>query len=159
MQESTPVTKELFNKNIAYSVFQHPGRVQSMQQAAEERGQRQEQVVRSIVFRLSQGEYFMVLISGPDQISWIALRKYLGRSRLTMASEDEVLRVTGYQLGAVSPFGLPEPMRILVDESILAQTVVSIGSGKRGLAVILESADLLRALGNVEIGAFRKTID
>jgi Cys-tRNA(Pro)/Cys-tRNA(Cys) deacylase len=159
MQESTPVTKELFNKNIAYSVFQHPGRVQSMQQAAEERGQRPEQIVRSIVFRLSQGEYIMVLISGPDQISWIALRKYLGRSRLTMASEDEVLRVTGYQLGAVSPFGLPEPMRILVDESILAQTVVSIGSGKRGLAVILESADLLRALGNVEIGAFRKTVD
>jgi prolyl-tRNA editing enzyme YbaK/EbsC (Cys-tRNA(Pro) deacylase) len=74
----------------------------------------------------------------------------MGRSRLTLASEAEVLAVTGYPLGAVSPFGLPQPLRILVDHSVLEEQELSIGSGERGLAVILKRDDLLRALGEVE---------
>jgi prolyl-tRNA editing enzyme YbaK/EbsC (Cys-tRNA(Pro) deacylase) len=71
-----------------------------------------------------------------------------------MASEDEVLAATGYERGAVSPFGLPAPMRVLVDESVLAQSEISIGSGVRGLTVILRSDDLRRALDDAEVGAY-----
>ncbi len=99
----------------------------------------------------------MVLMAGPRQISWRALRRYLGQSRLTMASREEVLAHTGYELGAVSPFGLPTPLRILVDESVLAQKgEVSIGAGVRGTTVILQGKDLLRALGPVDTGPFGK---
>ena len=70
MQESTPVTNELSEKNIPYKVYQHRGPIHSLEQAAQERGQFPDQVVRSIVFRLSKGEYLMVLIAGPNQISW-----------------------------------------------------------------------------------------
>jgi prolyl-tRNA editing enzyme YbaK/EbsC (Cys-tRNA(Pro) deacylase) len=115
---------------------------------------RPEQVVRSIVFRLAQGLFAMVLIAGPAQVSWPALRAYLGQSRLTMANEDELLTQTGYPPGAVSPFGLPAPMRILVDRSVLAEDEVSVGSGVRYLTVIMRSDDLIRALGSAEIGDF-----
>jgi Cys-tRNA(Pro)/Cys-tRNA(Cys) deacylase len=71
-----------------------------------------------------------------------------------MATPDEVLRVTGYQTGSVSPFGLPQPMRVLVDESVLAHDEMSIGSGLRNTTVILKSADLMKALGAVDVGAF-----
>ena len=135
-------------------LFQHPGHVRSLDQAAQERNQRPEQVVRSILFRLAKGEYMMVLIAGPGQLSWSALRRHLGRSRLTMASEEEVLRVTGYPLGAVSPFGLPGPLPILVDESVKQQGQISIGSGVRGLAIIMDSKDLIIALGEAEVGKF-----
>lgn len=74
-----------------------------MEQAARERGQRPEQVVRSILFRTGKDEYLLALVAGAAQISWKALRAYLGQSRLTMAKEDEVLRVTGYPIGAVGP--------------------------------------------------------
>lgn len=158
--DSTPVTRALDALNIPYRFFRHPGPVSSLEQAAEERGQRPEQVVRSILFRLSgekdqaKGEYVMVLMAGPRRISWPGLRSYLGRSRLTLAGQDEVLQVTGYPTGAVSPFGLPRPMRILVDESVLAEEEISIGSGVRSTTVILRRDDLLRALGEVETGAF-----
>ena len=115
----TPVTRVLDALDTPYRYFRHPGKVKSLEQAARERGQAPQQVIRSIVFRLSGSEFVMVLVAGPSQISWPALRSYLGHSRLTMASEEEVLRVTGYPLGAVSPFGLPEPLRILVDRSVL----------------------------------------
>ncbi len=150
----SPVTDDLDAKGIPYNVFTHPAPVESLEQAASERGQSPGQVVRSIVFRISDDEFVMVLVPGPEQISWPRLRERLGVSRMTMASKEEVRMRTGYQTGAVSPFGLPSPMRILADEKIFDQEVISIGSGVRNTAVILASADLRRALGAFEDGCF-----
>ena len=148
------MTRALEQLNIPYRIFQHPGEVHSLEQAARERGQRPEQVVRSIVFRLAQDEFVMVLIAGPTQISWPALRNYLGQSRLTTATQAEVFSVTGYQVGAVSPFGLPAPLRVLVDQSVLQEEIISLGSGERNITVILKSEDLLKALKGGEVGEF-----
>jgi prolyl-tRNA editing enzyme YbaK/EbsC (Cys-tRNA(Pro) deacylase) len=71
-----------------------------------------------------------------------------------MASEEEVLQQTGYPRGAVAPFGLPSPMRILLDEGIFAEEEISLGSGVRNTAVILRTADLRRALPEAEVGCF-----
>lgn len=154
MENSTPVTIELNSKNIPYKLFNHPGPIHSLEQAALERGQKPEQVVRSILFRISKDDYVMVLVAGPNQISWQSLRHYLEQSRLTMASKEEVLEVTGYQLGAVSPFGLPEPLRILIDGGVFSTDEISIGSGVKGVSVIMKTKDLKKALRNVEIGNF-----
>jgi Cys-tRNA(Pro) deacylase len=151
MIQSTPVALALDEMNIPYRLFVHPGPVHSLEQAAEERGQAPEQIIRSILFRLALGEYVMVLMAGPQQISWTALRSYIGRSRLTMAKREEVLQATGYELGAVAPFGLPQPMRVLADPSIFTPDEVSIGSGVRGTTIVMQTADLRRALPDVEI--------
>ena len=151
MTDVPPVSLELEKLGIPHRVFRHAGKVTSLEQAARERGQRPEQIVRSILFRIAEDEYLMVLVAGPAQISWKALRAYLGQSRLTMASEAEVLEVTGYPIGAVSPFGTLRNLRILVDPSVFAEEEISIGSGIRGTTVILKSEDLKRALGEVEM--------
>jgi Cys-tRNA(Pro) deacylase len=151
---NTPASLALDRAGIVYRLFQHPGPIHSLEQAARERGQRSEQVVRSILFRLSEGEFTMVLIAGPRQVSWQALRRYLNQSRLTMATEAEVLAVTGYETGAVSPLGLPAPLRLLIDESVLAEEEISIGSGARGITVIMKSKDLLQSLPKYEVGRF-----
>ena len=110
--------------------------------------------MRSIVFRTAAGEFVMVLVAGPAQVSWPRLRAYLGQSRLTTASEEELLNVTGYTRGAVAPFGLPQPMRVLVDRGVVHEDVVSMGSGVQGTAVILRTIDLMRALPLAESGDF-----
>lgn len=93
----------------------------------------------------------MALVAGPDQISWKVLRKYLGRSRVSMASEEEVLAVTGYRIGTVGPFGLPRPLKVLVEAGVMKEEEVSIGSGMRNTAIILKSSDLYHALKDAEI--------
>ena len=153
MDQIPPVSLALEKLGIPHRVFRHAGPVTSLEQAAGERGQRPGQVVRSILFRVGEDEYRLALVAGPAQISWKALRRHLGQSRLTMATPEEVLEVTGYEIGAVSPFGLRRPLKILVDPGMLAEAEVSIGSGVRGTAVILKSADLLWALGGAEIVA------
>ena len=67
-----------------------------------------------------------------------------------MASEAEVLKHTGYRIGAVSPFGLPRPIRILIDPAVLAEAEISIGSGVPSAGLILARADLRRGLPMAE---------
>jgi len=150
-QKKSLVSLALDEMNIPHTTFTHTRPVKSLEQAAKERGQRPEQIVRSILFRIGEDEYLMALVAGPDQISWRALRSYLGQSRLTMANADEVLRVTGYPIGAVSPFGTARRLRVLVDPSVFVEREISLGSGVRGTTIIMKSDDLKRALGIVEL--------
>jgi Cys-tRNA(Pro)/Cys-tRNA(Cys) deacylase len=142
----TAATEYLDAQHIPYRLFRHAGKVNSLEQAAAERGQQPGQVVRTIVFRLAEGEFVLALMAGPRQVSWPALRHTLGQNRLTMASAEEVRAATGYVPGTVSPFGLPAPLPVLVDRSALQYPEISLGSGERGLAVVMSSADLLPAL-------------
>ena len=88
----------------------------------------------------------LALIPGPSQVDWAKLRHFLGVSRVTTADADEVRNVTGYEPGAVSPFGLPTKLRILADPCIKQQKVISLGAGIRNAWVILKREDLERVL-------------
>src|SRR5512141_284138 len=146
MEPTPPASTALEKLAIPHKVFRHAGQVNSLEQAAEERAQRPEQVVRSILFRLGEEQYLMALVAGPAQISWKKLRKHMGQSRLTMASENEVLEVTGYLVGAVSPFETRRALHVLVDPGLLKEDEVSLGSGVRGVAIIMKTKDLMRGL-------------
>jgi Cys-tRNA(Pro) deacylase len=149
--EKPPASIALEKINIPHQVFQHKMPLHSFEQAAAERKQRPEQIVRSILFQIRSEEFVMVLMAGREQVDWKKLRQLVGRSRVRMATEEEVLEVTGYRVGTVSPFGLKTPVRILIDESVLQEEEVSTGSGLRQMAIIIKSADLRHALGDAEI--------
>ena len=111
----SPVGQILAERAVGHREFVHPGPIRSLAQAAAERGQAPEQIVRSLLFRVNAGDYVMVLMAGPQQVNWKTLRRHLGENRVTMASREEVLAVTGYELGAVAPFGLSQAVPLLVD--------------------------------------------
>lgn len=154
MSPATPATHSLDLLGIPYRLFEHAQPPASLEEAARQRGQEPDQVIRSILFKCHGQDFFLALMAGPGQISWRKLRKYLGVSRISMASEKEVLAVTGYAVGAVSPLGLPQPLLILADASVFHPEQISLGSGVRGVAIIMKPSDLQRALGKMEIGAF-----
>lgn len=158
MSSIPPVSQKLTELGIPHRVFRHAGEVTSLEQAASERGQSPEQVIRSIVFRLGEGRYAMVLMAGAAQISWSTLRAHFGQSRLTMAGKEEVLAVTGYQIGTVSPIGISHPMPILVDQGLLVRDEVSMGSGERNVAILLKRDDLMKALPDAQIGDFAASL-
>jgi Cys-tRNA(Pro) deacylase len=151
MTEQPPASIALEKLNIPHRVFKHETPVTSFEQAASDRDQRPEQIVRSILFQIRPEEFLMVLVAGPAQINWKKLRQLVKRSRVRMASEAEVLEITGYRVGTVSPFGLKSPVRVLIDESVLREKEISIGSGVRNMAIIMKSEDLRRALADSEI--------
>jgi Cys-tRNA(Pro)/Cys-tRNA(Cys) deacylase len=151
MNEQPPASIALDTLNIPHRVFRHENQLMSFEQAAAERNQRPEQIVRSILFQIRPGEFVMVLVAGREQVDWRKLRQFVGRSRVRMATEEEVLEMTGYRVGTVSPFGLKTELKILIDESVLREEEVSLGSGSRQMAILMKSADLRHALGDSEI--------
>ena len=90
----SPVSLALDELNIPYRVFTHAACINSLEEAAAERGQSPDQIVRSLVFRIAEDDFVMVLMAGPGRVSRPALRKYLGQSRLTTATEEELLAAT-----------------------------------------------------------------
>lgn len=149
--EQPPASIALEKLDIPHQVFRHETPVTSFEQAASDRNQRPDQIVRSILFQIRPEEFLMVLMAGRDQIDWRKLRQLVKRSRVRMATEEEVLEVTGYRIGTVSPFGLKNPVKVLIDESVLKEEEISIGSGIRSVAIIMKSADMRRALIESEV--------
>ena len=149
--DKPPASIALEEQNIPHQIFRHETPVASLEQAAADRAQRPEQVVRSILFQIRPDEFLMVLVAGPEQVDWRKLRQLVKRSRIRMATEDEVLEVTGYRVGTVSPFGLKNQVKVLMDASVLKEDEVSLGSGVRNVAIIMKTADLRQALGEPQI--------
>jgi Cys-tRNA(Pro) deacylase len=159
MNDKPPASTALDSLGITHRVFRHEQPVNSFEEAASARNQRPEQIVRSILFQVRTAEFVMVLMAGPDQVDWKKLRQLVKRSRVRMATEKEVLEVTGYRIGTVSPFGMksqarPEQgrrVRVLLDASVLSEEEISIGSGVHNTAIIMRSEDVRKALGDVDV--------
>jgi Cys-tRNA(Pro) deacylase len=147
----TPATRFLDRSGIQYRVFIHTKKIETLIDAANQRGQDPQQIIRSIVFKITEDQFIMVLAGGPDQIEWKNLRRLLGINRMTMASPAEVQDITGYIPGTVNPFGLQQNIRILIDDAILSQPEVSLGSGQPGSALIMRPNELVKALPGAEI--------
>lgn len=147
------VTQDLERRGLSYELHLHEGEVHTLEQAAEERGMQPEQIIRTLVFRLEDRSYVIVMMPGHKRVSWPKLRRALGVSRIRTAHEQEVEAITGYQPGAVSPFGLSQSLRLFVDQEVANHEVISVGAGIRNAGVKLTSEDLLVSL-NPEMGDF-----
>jgi len=145
----TPSIQCLENLGIPFKTYTHSGPISSLLQVAEERGQKISQIVRSILFRYDENKFVMVLINGPDQVSWPMLRQNLSTNRITLAVEPEVISVTGCRPGSVTPLGLSLP--VIAHSGVFQETEISIGSGIRGTAIILLSKHLLEACPQIQI--------
>ncbi len=59
------------------------------------------------------------------------VRDLLGVKKLSFASPETTIEVTGMMIGGVTPFGLPEGLPIYVDERIMQLDYVILGGGSR----------------------------
>lgn len=73
-----------------------------------------------------------------------AVRSLLGASRLSFASAEETIAVTGMVVGGVTPFGLPEGLPVYVDEAVMAPEWIILGGGGRSSKLKLAPVALTR---------------
>jgi Cys-tRNA(Pro) deacylase len=104
-------------------------------------------LLRSILVRRAADDYLFVLVPGGRRFDWPKLRAHLGTSRLSLPDADEARAITGYERGAITPFGALRPWPVIADASIMALDTVAIGGGARGVNVHVAPADLVAATG------------
>jgi len=64
-----------------------------------------------------------------------------------MPDAEEAKAVTGYERGAITPFGATRAWPVLLDAAALEPDRVAIGGGARGVNLHLSPADLVDRLG------------
>jgi Cys-tRNA(Pro) deacylase len=104
-------------------------------------------LVRTLVVRRGEDDYLFVLVPGGRRFSWPKLRAHLGVKRMTMPDADEARAVTGYERGAITPFGSSRPWPVIVDAAALEHDTVAIGGGARGVNLHLSPRDLVEHVG------------
>jgi Cys-tRNA(Pro)/Cys-tRNA(Cys) deacylase len=131
-------------EDVPHSVLRH-GPVSSLEEAALARGVSPAAVVKTLVVRRGAGDYLFVLVPGDRQISWPKLRALLGVSRMTLPSAEEALEATGYERGAITPFGATTAWPVVADSAITGEEI-TLGGGAHGVAVKLLADDAIAAL-------------
>jgi Cys-tRNA(Pro) deacylase len=143
---STPALRALDGAGIPFDVVRTvPAR--SAEESAALQGIEIGTLLRTIVVRRGDGDYVFVLVPGGRRFDWPKLRAHLGVSRLSLPDQDEARVATGYERGAITPFGATRAWPVIADASIEGLERVTIGGGARGVNLHIAPADLVRALG------------
>lgn len=98
-------------------------------------------VIKTLVVKSASTTY-LALMHGDRELSLRALARHLKCKTLEMASPAQVNRVTGYQVGGVSPFGTRQTVPVFAQTSIAQLDRLAINGGKRGFLVSLTVTDL-----------------
>jgi Cys-tRNA(Pro) deacylase len=145
MELDTPAARAVEESGLDHVVVRTE-RPNSAEESAALQGIGLEQLVRTIVVRRRANDYVFVLVPGGRQIDWAKLRTTLGVSRLSLPSAEEALEATGYERGAITPFGSSFSWPVIADATIERLDRVAIGGGARGVNLRLEARALLAYL-------------
>lgn len=70
------------------------------------------------------------------------VRKLVDVRKVSFASMDDAVSLTGMEYGGITPIGLPAGWPILIDEAVTKAGLVIIGSGIRASKIIIDGAAL-----------------
>jgi Cys-tRNA(Pro)/Cys-tRNA(Cys) deacylase len=142
---TTPALDVLAGSDLRFEV-KRTERARSAEESASFQGIELDQLLRTIVIRRGEDDYVFVLVPGGRQIDWPKLRAHLGVSRLSLPDAEEAKAATGYERGAITPFGATNPWQVIADASVPEKPVVAIGGGGHGINLHLAGADLVAFL-------------
>jgi Cys-tRNA(Pro)/Cys-tRNA(Cys) deacylase len=145
VSNDTPGTAAAAATGIPFEI-KRTERPHSAEESAVLQGIELGQLLRTIVVRLGADDYVFVLVPGGRRIDWPKLRAHLGTRRLALPDADEAKNATGYERGAITPFGSSHDWPVIADASVGAPgDPVAIGGGAHGVNMHMTAADLLRA--------------
>ncbi len=112
-------------------------------------------VIKTLVMADDRGRGLLVLMHGDREVSTKALARELGVKSVEPVDPDTALRLTGYQVGGISPFGTRRPLPVCMQASIATLPRLYINAGRRGLLVGIDPAALVSLLNPTLVDAAR----
>lgn len=105
-----------------------------------------EQVFKTLVARGDRTGVLMACIPANTELDLKALAAASGNKKVELVAMKEVLPLTGYIRGGVSPIGTRKPYPLYLDETADLWDIISVSAGLRGCQMLLAPGDLARAV-------------
>jgi Cys-tRNA(Pro)/Cys-tRNA(Cys) deacylase len=102
-------------------------------------------VAKTLVAELDDGFAF-ALVPGDRDLSLRGLARAADSRSAALAAGRDAQRLSGYQIGDISPFGSRTALPVFALGGWLARDRVALNGGARGVILELASADLRRLL-------------
>ena len=130
---------------ISYEIREFQEAELGAEEVAEKLGIPLAQVFKTLVVRGDRTGVLLACLPGTMTLSLKALARESGNRKVEMVEKEEIHRLTGYIRGGVSPLGGKKNYPVYLDASALAQPVLSVSAGMRGMQLFIAPQDLARA--------------
>ena len=110
-----------------------------------------EQVFKTLLVTGGPNVYRFAVIPGDAELDFKKLARAAGLRKAEMAPLKDVQPLTGYIRGGVNLFGARKPYPVYIDETAILFDQISVSAGARGVQLILNPNDYLRAAQALEI--------
>lgn len=146
MNEIERVRQYLKERNPELEIIELDADTSTAPLAAQAMGTEVGQIAKSILFKSKSDDYIMVVSAGDVRMDSKAMKKETGQ-RVRMASPEDVLEVTGFNIGGVCPFALKNEVSIYLDESLKRYDVVYTAAGTANTALPITYDELQKITG------------
>jgi Cys-tRNA(Pro)/Cys-tRNA(Cys) deacylase len=116
-------------------------------QVADAIGMPPEQVFKTLVARGDRTGVVLAVIPAKAELDLKALAAASGNKKIDLVPVKEVLGLTGYVRGGVSPVGAKKAYQVYLDETVILWDAISVSAGIRGCQMVLAPDDLIRVTG------------
>ncbi len=149
MSKKTRATEMLEKKGVAFSVHAYdydPDADSIGMQAAEALREPPQRVLKTLM-ALVDSKPVCVVVPSDREVSMKKLAAAFGGKSAQMMKPADAERISGYNVGGISPFGQKRATPAVIEEQALAEAFVFINGGQRGLQIRLDPKLALQALG------------
>jgi prolyl-tRNA editing enzyme YbaK/EbsC (Cys-tRNA(Pro) deacylase) len=135
-------------QNIPAEIVQLDVPTPTVETAARAVGTHVDQIIKSILF-LADEHPVLAIACGLSNIQRRAIADVykVGKKRVKLATPDLVLEISGYEVGAMPPFGHRQPLNTVIDRRVLDFTDAYAGGGAENVLLHLNPRDILRVTG------------
>jgi len=151
VSKATRATAALEKSGVAFTVHSYdydPDADKIGMQAAEALGEAPQRVLKTLM-AMVDGKPVCMIVPSDREVAMKKLAAAFGGKSAQMMKPVEAERVSGHKVGGISPFGQMRALPAAIEEQALAQDLVYMNGGQRGLQVRLnprDAATLLKAI-------------
>lgn len=117
-----------------------------------------DRTIKTLIYSSGSGEHVLAMLRGDHELNEIKLKNALGWDEIQMASEEDIMTVTGSPIGFLGPLGLIKKVAVIADLAVRNMVNFVIGANEKDMHFINANLgrdfdpDLFADLRNVEAG-------
>lgn len=150
-RSGTPALTRLRESDIPHTIHEYrhdPASTDFGHEAAQALDLDPAQVFKTLVWQVDDG-YCIALLPVSERAAPKKIATALGARRAHLADTAVAERLSGSVVGAISPVGLRQDLRVVIDSGALEHERIFVSAGRRGLEIALAPHDLIAFTGAI----------